>query len=99
MAHHRVWLFRPPSAREGEFASAYSDDGPWAEIFSSGQGFLGTRLLKPAEPGGWWMTIDSWSDEDAFTAFQAKHAQAYEELDRTLAGVAGEERFVGAFND
>ena len=62
MAHHRVWLFRPPAGREEEFGDAYSADGAWAEVFRQGGGYLGTRLLRPTEPGGWWMTIDSLSE-------------------------------------
>lgn len=99
MAHHRVWLFRPPDGREEEFRTAYSGDGLWADAFRQGRGYLGTRLLRPTEAGGWWMTIDSWADEEAFAQFQAKHGAAYEELDRRLEGVAGEEKFVGAFDD
>jgi hypothetical protein len=99
MAHHRVWLFRPPGGREEEFRTAYSGDGLWADVFRHGRGYLGTRLLGPTEAGGWWMTIDSWTDEQAFDDFQAQHGPAYEELDRQLEGVAGEEKFVGAFDD
>ena len=99
MAHHRVWLFRPPAGREEAFGTAYCADGAWAEVFRRGRGYLGTRLLRPAQAGGWWMTIDSWSDKQAFADFQARHRSAYDELDRKLEGVAGEERFVGGFDD
>lgn len=99
MAHHRVWLFRPDSGREEEFRDAYAGGGVWADLFQRSEGYRGTQLFRPAEPGGWWMTIDSWSDAAAFEAFQAQHRPEYESLDRRLEGVAGEERFVGAFDD
>jgi hypothetical protein len=63
------------------------------------QGFLGTRLLRPSEPGGAWLTIDSWTDAAAFECFRRQHEEAYRTLDRELEGVAGQERFVGAFDE
>ena len=98
MAHHRVWLFRPPAGREQEFAKAYRGDGEWARLFGASAGYIGTRLLRGTVPG-WWMTIDSWGSAEDFERFQEEQRTAYEELDRKLEGVAGEERFVGAFDD
>ncbi|WP_310467747.1 antibiotic biosynthesis monooxygenase [Sphingomonas sp.] len=99
MAHHRVWQFRPPPGGEAAFAAAYAADGPWAKLFARDPGFIATRLLRPAEPGGWWLTIDSWADAAAFARFQADHGAAYRALDAELEGAAGEERFIGAFED
>ncbi len=99
MAHLRIWKFRPAAGREEEFAAAYSTDGVWAQLFATGEGFLGTELLRPAEPGGWWMTIDRWESQAAFSAFQAEQGDAYRQLDAELEGCAGEEAFVGAFEE
>ena len=99
MPHHRVWLFVPPPDRHEEFRKAYGADGDWARLFASSEAFLGTRLLRACEPAGWWMTIDSWASEAAFDQFHARHGPAYRRLDSALEGVAGEERFVGAFDD
>src|SRR3954454_11391367 len=97
MAHVRAWLFRPPPEKAAKFALAYGSDGPWAELFGKADGFLGIELLPPAEPGGWWMTLDRWESEAAFKTFQETFADRYRALDSALEGVAGEERFVGAF--
>jgi heme-degrading monooxygenase HmoA len=99
VSHVRIWKFRPPADREGEFAVAYSADGAWARLFGSAAGFLGTELLRPMEPGGWWMTVDRWQSESAFSAFQAEQGAEYRRLDEELEGCAGEEVFVGAFED
>jgi len=97
MAHVRAWLFRPAPEHEAEFALVYGGDGPWAELFRKAEGFVGIELLAPSEPGGWWMTLDRWENEAAFKTFQEIFADAYRTLDEALEGVAGEERFVGAF--
>ncbi|MEO5971998.1 MAG: antibiotic biosynthesis monooxygenase [Sphingomicrobium sp.] len=99
MAHHRVWQFRPPAGSEEAFAAAYAGDGPWAKLFARDPGFVATRLLRPAAPGGWWLTIDSWASVDSFARFQADHGEAYRALDRELDGVAGDEGFIGVFED
>jgi len=99
MTHMRVWKFRPPAAREEEFALAYGADGVWAALFGKAPRYLGTSLYRPAEPGGWWMTIDRWSSAADFEAFGQAYGEEYRALDVELEGVAGEEEFVGAFEE
>ena len=99
MAHLRVWKFKPPSGREAEFERAYSSRGAWARLFDRAPGFQGTRLLPPSQPGGWWLTIDRWETAADFEAFQRDFGDEYHELDAELEGVAGEEVFVGSFED
>lgn len=99
MSHVRVWKFRPPSGREEEFADVYGADGSWAELFAQGRGYLGTTLLRPCEPGGWWLTIDRWESADDFQTFNREFGESYHALDAELEGVAGEEEFVGTFEE
>jgi heme-degrading monooxygenase HmoA len=99
MTHYRIWKFRPPEGREAEFASAYSGTGHWAHLFRNAPGFDGTTLLRPSEPGGWWLTIDRWDSASNFDAFTEVFGEQYRTLDAKLEGVAGEEQFVGAFED
>lgn len=99
MAHVRVWKFRPLEGREEEFAHAYSAAGPWGELFGTARGYRGTALMKPAEPGGWWLTLDRWETAADFEAFQRDLGDDYRALDAQLEGVAGEEDFVGQFEE
>ena len=99
MTHARVWKFRPPEGREQEFAEAYRGDGAWAQLFRIAPGYRGTRLLAPSETGGWWLTIDEWDSASDFEAFGQTHGEEYRALDEKLEGVAGEEEFVGAFEE
>ena len=98
MTHVRVWTFRPTPGRE-DFAEAYGPCGAWAQLFAEASGFLGTSLLQPSEAGGWWMTIDRWASGPDFDAFQRDFAGRYRALDAELEGVAGEEMFIGAFEE
>ena len=99
MTHVRVWKFRPPAGRETEFSLAYGADGVWAALFGKARGYLGTSLYRPAEPGGWWLTVDRWNSAAAFEAFGHDFGDEYRALDAELEGVAGEEEFVGAFDE
>jgi heme-degrading monooxygenase HmoA len=99
MTHVRIWKFRPPEGREREFARAYRGDGRWAELFGKARGYRGSTLLGPVEPGGWWLTIDRWASAADFEAFGHDLGDDYRALDEELEGVAGEEEFVGAFEE
>jgi heme-degrading monooxygenase HmoA len=99
MTHVRVWKFRPTEGRECEFAEAYSGDGVWTSLFGKTAGFLGTSLLRPTEDGGWWLTLDRWASVADFEAFQRDFGEEYRSLDVKLEGVAGDEKFVGAFEE
>jgi heme-degrading monooxygenase HmoA len=99
MAHARVWKFRPPSGREAEFQTTYSGSGHWAKLFEKAPGYLGTSLLRPSSSGDWWLTIDRWDTEAHFRAFERDFGIEYRGLDQELEGVAGEEVFVGAFEE
>lgn len=99
MTHVRVWTFRPPPEREQHFAEAYGPRGVWAQLFAKASGFRGTSLLQPSEAGGRWMTIDRWASAADLDAFQRDFADRYRALDAELEGMAGEEAFIGAFEE
>jgi hypothetical protein len=97
MTHHRIWKFRPSQGFEQEFAAAYNGEGAWATLFAKANGYCGTSLLKPVEPGGWWLTIDRWGSLRDFELFRQEFGVEYRALDDALEGIAGEEEYVGAF--
>jgi hypothetical protein len=99
LTHLRIWKFRPAHGREEEFALAYGPGGAWPVLFKKGRGYLGTTLYRPAEAGGFWLTIDRWISLDEFEAFGHDLGEEYHALDTQLEGVAGEEEFVGAFEE
>lgn len=93
--HVIVWEFLPRPDRVEEFERAYGPDGDWARLFSTAEGYLGTTLLPPEEPGGWYRTEDRWASRDAHMRFLHAHAAAYAELDRRCEALTAGERLVG----
>jgi hypothetical protein len=45
------------------------------------------------------MTVDRWNSQADFDAFQSDFGDQYRALDAELEGLAGDEEFVGAFED
>jgi len=99
MTHLRVWKFRPPKGCEQQFHEAYTSGGRWSELFKRAKGYRGTALLKPFGPDGWWLTIDRWGSAADFEAFGHDFGEEYRALDVELEGIAGEEEFVGAYEE
>jgi heme-degrading monooxygenase HmoA len=82
--HVILWRFRVRPDREAEFEAAYGDDGMWARFVRSGEGFVGTELMRGTD--GTYLTIDRWDSRAAHQAFQAANPRRYAELD--TAGLA-----------
>jgi len=99
MTHVRVWQFQPAPSREAEFVAAYSGDGVWAQLFRQAEGYVGTQLLAPVEPGGPWLTLDRWQSQVAFERFQDDFGEAYRRLDAQLEPLTAGELFIGAFEE
>jgi heme-degrading monooxygenase HmoA len=94
-----LWEFRVPSKRRGEFEQAYAADGPWADLSTRADGFLGVQLLRCTEQDGRYLTVDRWRCRADFLAFQRDFRAEYSALDRRLAGMAEVETRIGAFDD
>ena len=96
MAFRIIWEFRPAQGRVSGFELAYGADGLWAELFRRAQGYLGTELVPPIAPGGWYRTIDRWESEDDYEAFLEAFAAEYQALDAACTALTADERFVEA---
>lgn len=94
-----LWEFTVPSKRRGEFEQAYAANGPWAELFTRADGFIGVQLLRCTEQDGRYLTVDQWRSGADFLAFQQDFGAEYAALDRRLAGIAEVETRIGAFDD
>ena len=88
----RVWDYQVPAQNVESFVAAYGADGPWIELFSRGQGYLGTELYREGPAGTRFLTIDRWVDEDHWRRFLDQHRHAYQSLDHRLEGLAASER-------
>ena len=76
----RVWRYRVRANSVDSFEQAYGSDGPWAQLFATGSGFLGTELVRGAD--GWYLTTDRWTSAERWDEWLAANGEAYARLDR-----------------
>ena len=77
--------------------SARTRAGPWHDLFSTGDGYLGTELLR-ASSGSGYLTVDRWDHRNSFDAFMSARTHDYRALDQRLEGIAVAERRIGDFD-
>jgi heme-degrading monooxygenase HmoA len=92
-----VWQFEIAEDKIAAFESAYGPDGPWAQLFQSASGYLGTEFLRDAYVPGSYLTIDRWASEADFRVFRKSRDQEYEALDRACGELTSRETRVGAY--
>jgi hypothetical protein len=92
----RVWLYRVDEPNRARFEQIYGPDGEWARLFSLGDFYLGTELLR-GEPGKY-LTIDRWRDEADWQRFMEGNGDSYRALDRACENLTADESEVGAFS-
>jgi heme-degrading monooxygenase HmoA len=92
-----LWEFEIEAGHEEQFQSCYSPAGDWARLFSQSPGYLGTELLQSCENPTRYLTIDRWSDQDAYNEFLRTHREAYHALDARCEKLTRAERSLGHF--
>jgi heme-degrading monooxygenase HmoA len=92
-----LWRFRPLLGRESEFEAAYGPSGEWVSLFSRGDGYLGTELLRHSDHPGEYLTVDRWTSRAAYETFLDRFDGEYRQLDDRLEGITKEETLLGTF--
>ncbi len=92
-----VWQFEIAEEKIAQFEAAYGPEGTWAQLFRRSPEYKGTELLRDAYIPGNYLTIDSWSSEEAFRAFRKDHDADYEVLDRACDALTRRETRIGAY--
>ncbi|HUY70797.1 MAG TPA: antibiotic biosynthesis monooxygenase [Gaiellaceae bacterium] len=66
-------VFTYEVADSAGFERAYGPEGEWARFFRTGQGFVGTELLRDVETQGRYLVVDRWETRDSYNEFVAAH--------------------------
>lgn len=97
MSYEIVWSYDVDVDDREAFERAYGPTGEWVQLFSRGDGFLEVVLLADAAAPGRYLTIDRWTDKEAFEHFMVQEADAYAALDDALASVSRRGTRLGGF--
>ena len=92
-----LWRFRLRMGRESEFERAYGSSGEWVLLFSRGDGYLGTDLLRRSDDSREYLTLDRWTSRAAYEAFRARWSSEYRRLDLWFEELTEEETHLGDF--
>lgn len=92
-----VWQFEIAEDKVPAFEAAYGPEGSWAQLFRTSPDYCGTELLRDAYVPGSYLTVDRWTNEDAFRAFRKAHDADYETLDRACDALTSRETRIGAY--
>jgi heme-degrading monooxygenase HmoA len=79
-----------------EFERTYRGDGVWARFFATGEGYLGTELLRAQ--GGDYLLLDRWDTAAAYEAFLAANREEYDRRNREAAALWEREERLGAYD-
>jgi heme-degrading monooxygenase HmoA len=59
------------------FEQVYREDGTWAAFFATGDGFVGTELLRDLEQPGRYVVVDRWQSREAYNTFVEQRRDEY----------------------
>ena len=82
-----------------EFELVYGPEGEWAEFFRTGQGYIGTELLRDLETPGRYVVIDRWESADTYNVFVAEHREEYMRRSDESAFYYEQELRIGTFEN
>lgn len=92
-----IWEFRVLRGKEDQFEQAYGPKGVWADFFRTGEGYLGTELVRDATLPGRYVTLDFWTSQKLYEQFRAQNAARYESIDAECEAMTGSEMEIGRF--
>jgi heme-degrading monooxygenase HmoA len=93
-----AWQFDVLPEQAEEFEEKYGSQGVWRDFFGRSDGYIGTRLLRDSARTHRYVTLDLWTSEAAFNAFEDKFRQEYQDLDASLRHLTEAEVRLGGFD-
>jgi heme-degrading monooxygenase HmoA len=70
-------VFRYEVRDPGAFEGVYGPEGEWAHFFRSGEGYIGTELLRDVDEPDRYLVVDRWESVDDYNAFLSMHQAEY----------------------
>src|SRR5579864_7201993 len=92
-----VWEFCVRPDQQRTFEKAYASDGIWATFFRSGDGYVGTELIRDREEPLRYLTIDVWQSRQAYELFKKKNRAEYQAIDQRCESLTRTEKLIGEF--
>jgi heme-degrading monooxygenase HmoA len=92
-----IWEFRVKKGMESSFERAYGPDGPWIQLFRTGQSFVATELIRDTRIAGRYVTLDFWESHEVYEKFREANADRYKAIDAECEAMTESEVEIGRF--
>ncbi len=92
-----VWEFRVSGQKLRAFEKAYGPNGDWTRLFSRGDGYIRTELIRDPKTTGRYVSLDFWRSRQAFERFKKQNLAAYKALDKKCNSLTKSEGLIGEF--
>jgi heme-degrading monooxygenase HmoA len=93
-----IWEFRVEAAMAAQFEAAYGPKGAWTRLFSQGDGYIATQLIRDLNDSSRYLTLDFWTSRQAYEQFRSAHRVEYEQVDQECESLTTAEVPLGAFS-
>jgi len=90
-----IWEYQVKVDHVADFETIYASNGAWAKLFSEGNDFISTELLRDEIHAQRYITIDRWDSVKDYEAFCAQHKEEYETLDSQCSVLTKHETLLG----
>jgi heme-degrading monooxygenase HmoA len=88
-----VWRYHVREEHRTEFERAYGPDGDWVALFETGEGYVGSELVRGSATGEY-LTIDRWASAEAYATVLEGRGDDYAALDGRLQYLTEDETLV-----
>jgi len=92
-----VWEFWVRPGCESQFEQVYGSEGEWSRFFRTGQGYVGTELMRDRNNHRRYLTIDFWRSPEDYESFRQQQAAEYQRIDQKSEQMTEHEREFGTF--
>ena len=94
-----VFAYEVDAGDAGAFEAVYGADGDWARFFRTGDGYLGTELLRTAGNDGLrYLVLDRWRSAADYERFLADREEAYARRSHAAERLYRTETVIGVFD-
>lgn len=92
-----VWEFQVKPESQPQFDEVYGPQGDWARFFRTGNGYIGTELIRDETNPHRYVTVDLWRSRQDYEAFRQQHRDEYHRIDQRCEQMTESEKALGAF--
>lgn len=94
-----IWTYTVPEQHRDVFKEHYCENGSWAKLFQTGEGYLHTEFYQDADHPQRFLTIDRWRNRQDYDRFFEQHREPYLALDKQCEELTETEDLVATLDE